>query len=112
MLPKFGFTKKNIDAAKAIIINSFSQKQESISDNILHDARYDYFGRVDYIRITEKLLKEETEYGKVSDSKAWIRNQMKILSEHKFITSSAELLRGVSFEDQVAALEAFLKEVK
>jgi adenylate cyclase len=112
VLPKFGFTRKNIDAAKTIIINSFSQKQESISDNILHDARYDYFGRVDYIKITEKLLKEEKEYGKVPDSKEWIRNQMKILSGHKFITSTAELLRGVSFDDQVTALEAFLKEVK
>jgi len=112
VLPKFGFTKKNVDAAKGIITNSFSQKQESISDNILHDAIYDYFGRVDFIKLTEKLLKEETEYGMVSDSNAWMQNQRKVFAEHEFITSTAKLLRGVSVEDQTAAFEAFLKEVK
>jgi adenylate cyclase len=112
VLPKFGFAKNNVDVAKRIITNSFSQKQESISDNILHDARYDYLGRVDFIKLTEKLLKEETEYGLVRDSKAWLQNQRNVFAEHEFITSTAKLLRGVSVEDQAAALEAFIKEVK
>ncbi len=112
ILPKFGFTRKNVDAAKSIIVNSYNEKQESFSDNILHDARYDYFGRIDFIRLTEKLLKEETEYGLVRDSKSWIKNQKKLLFEHEFITPTAELLRGVSLEDQVATLETFIKEVK
>ena len=112
VLPKFGFSKKNIDAAKNIIINSFNGKLESISDNILHDARYDYFGRIDFIKLTEKLLKEETEYGMVPDSKEWMQNQMKLLSEHEFITSTAKLLRSISVEDQVATLQAFIKGAK
>jgi hypothetical protein len=43
ILPKFGFSKDNVDAAKSIIINSFNEKTETIPDSILHDARYDYF---------------------------------------------------------------------
>jgi len=112
LLPKFGFSKKNIDAVKVIIGNSFSEKQESVSDNILHDAMYDYFGRVDFIRMTEKLLKEETEYGKVSDSKTWMQSHLKELSEYEFITSTAKLLRGVSIKDQVAAMESLIKDAK
>jgi adenylate cyclase len=112
VLPKFGFTRKNVDTAKVIIINSFNRKQESASDNILFDARYDYFGRVDFIRLTEKLLKEETEYGIASDIRVWFQNIRKLLSEHEFITPTAKLLRGVPVEDQLAALEAFIKDVK
>ena len=112
VLPKFGFRKNNIDAAKKIIINSFHGKQESVQDNILHDARYDYFGRVDYIKLTEKLLKEETEYGLIRDRRAWMQNQKKMLAEHEFISSTAKLLRGISVEDQVATLQLFLKEAK
>jgi adenylate cyclase len=112
VLPKFGFNKNNIASVKRIISNSFSEKQESLSDSILHDARYDYFGRVDFIKLTEKLLKEETEYGMVRDSKSWIRNQTKLLSDNEFITDTAKLLRGVSSGEQTEALEAFAKEVK
>ncbi|MBA4321789.1 MAG: guanylate cyclase [Odoribacter sp.] len=112
VLPKFGFSKKNVDAAKKIIINSFGEKQESLSDNILHDAKYDYFGRVDFIKLTEKLLKEETEYGMVRDRKEWIRNQSKLLSEHEFITNTAKLLMGVPVGEQAAIMEAFIKEAK
>jgi adenylate cyclase len=112
VLPKFGFSKNNVDAAKSIIINSFSEKLKTISDNILYDARYDYLGRVDFIKLTEKLLKEETEYGKVVDNIAWMQNQKKILSEHEFITSTAKLLKGVPVEDQIAALDSFAKVMK
>lgn len=112
VLPKFGFDKKNVDATKKIIVNSFSEKQESLSDNILHDAKYDYLGRIDFIKLTEKLHKEETEYGMAKDYKTWIQNQEKLLNEQDFLTSTAKLLRGVPVEDQKASLQAFIREIK
>jgi class 3 adenylate cyclase len=112
ILPKYGFDQENIDRTKTIIINSFSEKQESLSDNILHDARYDYLGRIDYIKLTDKRLKEETEYGEVKDSNLWIQLQRKLLTEHEFITPTARLLRSVSIEDQVSALQAYGREIK
>jgi adenylate cyclase len=112
VIPKFGFTRKNADEAKAIIVNSFCHNPESISDYILHDAKFDYLGRVDFIKLTEKLLKEETEYGKVGDSKAWKENYLKLLSKGEFITASAKLLRGVNAEDQIALFNSFINEVK
>jgi class 3 adenylate cyclase len=112
ILPNYGFNQRNIEETNSIISNSFNEKQESISDNILHDARFDYQGRIDYIRLTDKLLKEETEYGKVTDRKFWIQAQRKFLIEHEFKTATAKLLRGVSVEDQIASLQAFISEVK
>jgi hypothetical protein len=112
VLPKFGFEKKDADATKEIIVNSFNNKQVSASDNILHDARYDYVGRVDFIKLTEKMLKEETEFGKVHDPEEWMQNMKKLISGHEFKTATANLLRGVSVEDKEEAMEAFIKEVK
>jgi len=105
ILPKYGFDQENIELVNKIIKNSFLGIHESLSDNILHDARYDYMGRVDYIRLSEKLLRERTEYGKHTDSKTWIDLQIKQLSEHDFISDTAKLLRSVQAEDQIAALK-------
>jgi adenylate cyclase len=112
VLPKYGFPEKNINAVKELISAAFIQMPKTVSDNILSDARNDYLGRVDYIRLTEKLLKEETEYGMVSDTKIWFLNTMETLRNHKFTTSTANLLRGVPVEDQVKSLETLMKEVK
>ena len=104
MLPKYNFSQKNVEAVKIILRNSFSDKPESLSDKILHDARFDYLGRVDYIKLIEKLLRERTEHGKPVRRKEWIEIQRNFLSEHEFLTNTARLLRSVSLEDQSDAL--------
>ena len=40
------------------------------------------------------------------DKNKWIEIQKKYLLDHQFMTNTARLLRSVSVEDQVAALEA------
>ena len=104
MLPGYGFSQENVELTSKLIINSFSDHQESLSDNILHDARYDYLGRVDYIKLTEKLLRERTEFGKHSDTKTWIDSLIKQQNDHQFITKTARLLRSVTPDDQIAEL--------
>jgi adenylate cyclase len=107
ILPKYGFDQENIESTKQIIRNSFNDQQGTLSDNILHDARYDYLGRVDYIKLTDKLLRERTEYGKHTDSKTWIEIQKKLLSEHQFLTKTARLIRSVPADDQIAGLQIY-----
>jgi len=104
ILPRYGFEQTTVEEVKKIIRNSFINKQESISDNILHDARYDYLGRVDYMKLTDKLLREETEYGKVHNRKEWVEIQRKLLIEHEFLTNTARLLRSIPLEDQISSL--------
>ena len=104
ILPRYGFDIEKINEVKRLIRNSFKNKQDSLTDKILHDARYDYLGRVDYIKLTDKLLREETEYGIPHTKKEWIDIQRKILIDHEFLTNTGRLLRNVQTEDQVAAL--------
>jgi adenylate cyclase len=106
VLPKYGFTKENRDIVNRLIKNSFTNNPETTSDQILNDARYDYLGRVDYIKHTDKLLKELAAYGKHHDRKKWIEIQKNHLLDHKFLTNTARLLQSVPVEDQIAALEA------
>ena len=109
MLPGYGFDQVNIESTKKLIRSSFAGQHDSLIDNILHDARYDYLGRLDYIKLTDKLLRERTEYGKLSDNKTWIELQRKELSDHDFITKTARLLRSVTVEDQIDQLVRYSK---
>ena len=109
ILPKYGFDGKNIEITKKLIYNSFRNVNETLQDKILHDARYDYMGRVDFIKLTEKLLKERTEYGNTLDNKAWIEFQRKQLIEQDFLTGTAKLLRSKPLEDQIAELQSTQK---
>jgi adenylate cyclase len=112
VLPKFGFNQSNIDKTKEIISNSYNGKIETLTDSILFDAITDYVGRVDYIKLTDKLLREQAEYGKVPDKKIWLQAQRKFLAGHEFITPTAKLLRSVPVEQQITELQGFSKEIK
>jgi adenylate cyclase len=107
ILPGYGFSQENVESTKRVIRNCFNDHQDTLSDNILHDARYDYLGRVDYLKLTDKLLRERTEYGKHPDNKTWIEFQRKHLSDHQFITKTARILRSVPVEDQIAGLQVY-----
>ena len=107
MLPRYGFDRKEIDEVKRLVRNSCNDIQESVTDNILHDARYDYLGRIDFLKLTDKLLKEETEYGKKHDRQEWLETQKKLIADHGFKTAKARILRGISAEDQIAALRSY-----
>jgi class 3 adenylate cyclase len=108
-LPRFGFDENHIISANHIIKNSFNEKYESASDRILHDARYDYLGRVDYVVLTDKLLRERKEHGIQTTVNTWIDIQEKLLTDHEFLTETGKLLRSVQAEDQIASLIAYYK---
>jgi hypothetical protein len=108
-LPRFGFDKAFIAAAGEIILNSFSENYRSAADMILHDARYDYLGRVDYIKLTDKLYRERNEHGLKTDIHDWSGIQKELLNTHDFMTKTGRLLRSVSLEEQAASLESWYK---
>ena len=109
ILPRFGFEESYVIAARRILTNSFDEKYESEVDKILHDAKYDYLGRVDYIKLTDRLLKERNEHGIITGDDNWLEVQEKLLLNHEFLTGTGKLLRSVTVEEQIAALQAFYK---
>ena len=104
MLPRMGFEDQYIATAKALIKNSFEDHYETQVDRILHDARYDYLGRVDFKKLTDRLLREMTEHGSSFNTEEWIKLQEKLIRGHDFLTDTGRLLRSVSIETQIASL--------
>ena len=104
LLPKYGFGQEEADKTSMLIRNSFNDVQITLSDMILHDARYDYLGRLDFIKLNDKLLREKTEYGKLSAGKSWEQQQIRLLKEHDFLTATAKLLRNVTIDEQIEAI--------
>jgi len=109
ILTRFGFDESYIILTRHLITNSFNEKYESSADKILHDARYDYLGRIDYIKLTDKLMRERNEHGIITGTNAWIDIQKKLLRDHDFLTKTGKLLRSVSVEEQITALQAWYK---
>jgi hypothetical protein len=105
MLPRYGFDECYIISARDLINNSFKGKHESETDKILHDARYDYLGRVDYIKLSEKLFKERNEHGISVGSAEWPDIQKRLLTDHEFLTNTGKLLRSVSVTEQITKLQ-------
>ena len=105
-LPKYGFDQTIIAEVKRLIKNSFDNRVETETDKILHDARYNYLGRVDYIYLSDRLSKEEAENGKSRSRQEWIEIQVELLRGHDFLTNGATIMRSVSIEEQMAALRS------
>ncbi len=99
-----GFDDVTIGAVSEMIRNSWFDMQKSLADKILHDARYEYLGRVDFPELTGKLFRERKEYGRSVSENTWKIMQKDLLLEHEFLTGSARLMRGVSSVDQIAGL--------
>jgi adenylate cyclase len=104
-LPGYGFSEENIAETTRLVRNSFTGNSETPSDDILHDALYDYLGRVDFLKLTDKLLREMAEYGMQDKKSGWIEDQKKFLLDHQFRTDTARLLRSVSLEEQLAIIQ-------
>jgi adenylate cyclase len=105
VLPGYGFSKENVEETARLIRNSFSDNYETVTDDILHDARYDYLGRVDFMKLTDKLRREMSEYGVNENKSKWISDRKKFLEDHQFRTNTARLLRSVSLEEQFAKIQ-------
>jgi adenylate cyclase len=105
-LPQYGFNNENTETVSGIIRKCHMGKTETHSDKILHDARYDYLGRVDYRKLTDKLFRERSEHGIILTGEEWFDYRKIQLTEHDFLTKTARLLRNVTKEDQIAGLSS------
>lgn len=104
ILPRLGFDGSTVERAKAYIEMFYKGDFSTQPMMILHDAVYDYMGRVDFISLTDRLMKELKETGYVGDIGTWAREQMDFLQGHDFMTETGRMLRSVPAETQRASL--------
>jgi len=90
--------------------SAFRPEQEGLAGMVLHDALYDFTGRIDFVTMIDRLYREEMAYGKIDDPKTWFRNMAVKMEENQFLTETARKLRSVSLRDQLNALQSFAGE--
>jgi adenylate cyclase len=108
MLPRLGFDSTATDSVREMIRKFYSDEFDTRTMMVLHDAVYDYLGRVDYLNLTEKLMKELKETGSITDQDSWVEEQIDFLSSHEFLTTTARLLRTIPPEKQILKLRDYL----
>lgn len=107
ILSVYGFSPQTLEAVRELIVSAASPEQESAAGRVLHDAIYDYTGRIDFISMIDKLYREETAYGKTEDEKAWFREIADRIEGNGFLTATARRLRSVALDEQLRALREF-----
>jgi hypothetical protein len=110
ILSVYGFGRSAYDAIAVLMDTAGLPVKDSTMGKVLHDAVYDFTGRVDFISMVDRLFREELAYGKVNDPKIWFRNMIKKVEENPFLTETAQRLRSVSHEEQLSALQAYAEE--
>ncbi len=110
ILSVYGFERSAYDAITGLMDSAFMPEQNSAAGMVLHDAVYDFTGRVDFISMVDRLFREEMAYGKVDDPKMWFRNLTKRIEENSFLTETARKLHSVPRNEQLSALETYSGE--
>lgn len=94
ILPKYGYTKEQIDVIDGLIkATEIPQTPQSHLQQIMCDADLDYLGRDDFHDIANLLRRELREHGKLNSDRMWDEIQVKFLTAHTYFTKSAIKLR-------------------
>ena len=110
VLPRLGFDAVTIEKSKDMILKFYREEFEGKPMMVLHDAVYDYLGRIDFLSLTERLMKERKESGHVPDQQEWIESQISFISNHAFKTTTSRILMSRPPEEQIRQLEEYLNK--
>jgi ligand-binding sensor domain-containing protein/class 3 adenylate cyclase/HD superfamily phosphodiesterase len=89
VLPKYGYTERQIDVIDGIIMaTEIPQNPKTHLEMIMCDADLDYLGREDFYEISESLKKELIAFGKIQSDKQWDEMQVPFLEKHQYFTET------------------------
>ena len=89
VLPKYGYTERQIDIIDAIIMaTEIPQNPKTLLEMIMCDADLDYLGREDFYEISASLKKELISFGKIQTDKQWDEMQIPFLEKHQYFTET------------------------
>jgi len=105
ILPQYRYNEQQIQVVVNLIeATRGMRKPENKLEEILLDAEMSYLGRADFETLNELYFREMYEHQKVTSWDEWAKMQMVILSNHRFYTHVANVLRDVSPEKQIEIL--------
>ncbi|MCX7985952.1 MAG: hypothetical protein N2662_03335 [Bacteroidales bacterium] len=104
-LPQYRYSETQVEAIVNLIdVTRGMRKPINKMEEILLDAEMSYLGRADFETLNELYFREMYEHQKVNSWEEWAKMQMVILSNHRYYTHVANVLRDVSPEKQIELL--------
>jgi adenylate cyclase len=102
LLPKFKYSDEQIEKIAALIeATKRARKPSNRMEEILLDADMNFLARADFVSLNELLYQELKEKNKIESREDWIKMQVVLLSNHKYYTKVANVLRDVNPEQQI-----------
>jgi len=113
ILPDFGYSKKDIEVIKKLILATKSPRvPESLMEEIICDADLDYLGRIDFYIHAYKYRLELDKLGVDYTLIQWYQIQYKFLTCHKYYTKTAKRTRDKMRKQHIAEIAALLNSKK
>ena len=105
-LPKFGFTKKEIDEICGMIMaTKIPQKPSKKLEYIIADADLEYLRTNDFERIGRTLFEEIKLYLNVESERQWNIIQMNFLKSHHYFTAFCKKHREAQKKKHLSTIE-------
>jgi len=113
-LPQFGYSNDQINViCNMINATKHSVQPQSLMEEVIIDADYDYLGRPDYPPIVKKLRKEMKNYGTEFTDIEWIKYQLNFLENtHQYYTVTAKNIRDLGKQSRIQKLKQQLEELE
>ena len=106
ILPDFGFTRKDVEIIKGLIMSTkIPQNPKTGLEEIICDSDLDYLGRDDYYPISKTLYDELRSLSKIKSERDWNQLQINFLEAHSYHTDFAIKNRQPEKEQRILELK-------
>jgi hypothetical protein len=111
MLPKYNYTREQIDRICEIIMSTkLPPRPTNLLEDIICDSDLDYLGRSDFIPVSNTLYEELKAQNKIGTLNDWNKLQVKFISGHQYFTNTARSLREVNKQLQIERIQSLITE--
>jgi adenylate cyclase len=111
MLPKYNYTKEQIDRICEIIMSTkLPPRPTNLLEEIICDSDLDYLGRSDFIPVSNTLFEELKAQNKIGALNDWNKIQVKFISGHQYFTNTARSLREVNKQLQIERIQSLITD--
>jgi len=111
MLVKYHYSDEILDkVCHLIMVTKFPPNPKNILERVICDSDLDYLGRDDFIPVSNMLFEELKVRNLIGSFKDWNERQLNFIKKHQYYTYTAQNLREVNKNKQIARLQKLLEE--
>ena len=100
ILTKFHLDQSLIEDVINLITNAYNDVTDTLSDKILHDARYAFLGKENIVELSQQLYNERQENEIKASETEWRQYMKELIKKHDFLTETGRKKRVFSIEEQ------------